>query len=171
MELCKETIKLIKLACNGLKGSKKREFMAETVNALGYGGQRKAEKYLGWCRNTVRKGQHEVRTSIVCVDHFQGRGRLPSEAHLSGLIDKIHEIVSEKTQADPTLESNRLYTRMTAGEVRRCLHQSGYQEEELPAESTLSRKLNKLGYNLRRVQKVKPKKKFLKQMPSSSSSQ
>jgi hypothetical protein len=60
---------------------------------------------------------------------------------------------------------------MTAGEVRRCLHQSGYQEEELPAESTLSRKLNKLGYNLRRVQKVKPKKKFLKQMPSSSSSQ
>jgi len=170
MELCKETIKLIKLACDGLKGSKKREFMAETVNALGPGGQRKAEELLGWCRNTIRKGQHEVRTNISCVDYFQGRGRLPSEAHLPFLIDKIHEIVSEKTQADPTLESDRLYTRMTAGEVRRLLRESGYQDDKLPAESTLSRKLNKLGYTLKRVQKVKPKKKFLKQMPSSSSS-
>lgn len=170
MELCKEMIKIIKLACSELKGSKKRKFMAETVGALGYGGQRKAEKLLGWCRNTVRKGQHEVETNISCVDHYQGRGRLPCEAHLPGLIDKIHEIVGDKTQADPTLESDRLYTRMTAGEVRRLLSESGFQEDELPAESTLSRKLNKLGYNLKRVQKVKPKKKSLKQMPSLSGS-
>lgn len=159
MELCKETIRLLKLSCSLLKGRAKRQFMAETVNSLGYGGQAKAESLLGWCRNTIRKGQHEVRTKISCIDNFTGRGRLPAEAHLPGLVEKIHEIVGERTQADPTLESDRLYTKMTAKEVRRLLVVNGYTEDELPAESTLSRKLNKLGYNLKRIQKVKPKKK------------
>jgi hypothetical protein len=170
MELCKETIKLLKLSCDLLKGAAKRKFMAETVNSLGSGGQVKAQVELGWCRETIRKGQHEVRTKITCIDNFKGRGRLPAEAHLPDLIDKIHEIVSEKTQADPTLESDRLYTRMTAKEVRKRLVESGYTDDELPSESTLSRKLNKLGYNLKRVQKVKPKKKSQRLMPYLSDS-
>ena len=37
-----------------LKGAKKRQFMAETVNDLGRGGQRACERQLGWCRNTIR---------------------------------------------------------------------------------------------------------------------
>lgn len=163
MELCKETIRLLKLSCDLLKGAAKRKFMAEAVNSLGYGGQTKAKTLLGWCRDTIRKGQHEVRTGIVCLDNFKGRGRLPSEAHLPGLLDKIHEIVGEKTQADPTLESDRLYTKMTAKEVRRLLVEHGYKEDELPVEATISRKLNNLGYSLKRVQKVKPKKNSLKQ--------
>ena len=107
---------------------------------------------LGWCRDTIRKGQHEVKANISCIDNFKGRGRLPAEAHLPGLIDKIHEIVEEKTQADP-------YVKITAKEVRNRLIESGYTDDELPAASTLGRKLNKLGYSLKRVQKVKPKKK------------
>jgi len=170
MELCKDTIKLIKSASDLLKGSEKRRFMAETVHTLGYGGQRKAEILLGWCRNTIRKGLHELRTKITCIDNFKGRGRLPAEAHLPNLIEKIHEIVSEKTQADPALDSSRLYTRMTAKEVRRQLVESGYEDDALPAESTLSRKLKKLGYTLKKVQKVKPKKKLQKQMPFLSDS-
>jgi hypothetical protein len=43
--------------------------------------------------------------------------------------------------------------------VRNRLIESGYTDDELPAASTLGRKLNKLGYSLKRVQKVKPKKK------------
>jgi hypothetical protein len=165
MELCKEAIKLFKLSCDLLKGAAKRKFMAETVNGLGIGGQTKAEVVLGWCRNTIRKGQNELRTGITCIDNFNGRGRLPAEAHLPGLIDKIHEIVGEKTQADPSLESDRLYTKMTAKEVRRLLVESGFPDDKLPVESTLSRKLNKLGYTLKKIQKVKPKKKFLKLTP------
>ena len=159
MELCKETIRLLQLSCDLLKGSKKRRFMAETVIALGDGGQRKAATVLGWCRDTIRKGQHEVKTNITCIDNFKGRGRLPSEAHLPGLIDKIHEIVGEKTQADPTLKSDRLYIKITAKEVRNRLIEGGYTDDVLPAIRTLGRKLNKLGYSLKRVQKVKPKKK------------
>ena len=152
MELCEKTIRLLQLSCDLLKGSAKRKFMAETVNTLGAGGQRWAAALLGWCRDTIRKGQHEVKANISCIDNFNGRGRLPAEAHLPGLIDKIHEIVAEKTQADP-------YVKITAKEVRNRLIESGYTDDELPAVSTLGRKLNKLGYSLKRVQKVKPKKK------------
>ena len=42
-----------------LKGSARRLFMARTVRALGEGGQRLAERELGWNRGTIRKGQHE----------------------------------------------------------------------------------------------------------------
>ena len=159
MELCEETIRLLKLSCDLLTGALKRKFMAETVNGFGIGGQTKAEKILGWCRNTIRKGQNELRTGITCIDNFKGRGRLPAEAHMPGLIDAIHEIVGDKTQADPTLESDRLYTKMTAKEVRKQLINMRFPDDNLLVESTLSRKLNALGYSLKRVQKVKPKKK------------
>lgn len=165
MELCENTIKLLKMSCDLLKGATKRKFMAETVTCLGFGGQRKAKKLLGWCRDTIRKGQHELRTGITCIDNYAGRGRLPAEAHLPGLIEKIHEIVDGKTLADPTLESDRLYTRMTAREVRRLLVQSGYDDNELPSESTLSRKLNELGYHLKKIKKANPQKKYPKRMP------
>jgi DNA-binding protein Fis len=39
-----------------LKGSPRRLFMARIVKELGYGGQIKAEKELGWNRKTIRKG-------------------------------------------------------------------------------------------------------------------
>lgn len=166
MELCKDTIKLFKLACESLSGKEKRRFMAETTNALGIGGQSKAENLLGWCRNTIRKGQHEVRTKITCIDNFKNRGRKPIEVHLPGLIDKIHEIVADKTQADPDLKTDKLYAKITAKEVRNRLIDSGYTDDELPSESTLGRKLNAIGYSLKRVQKVKPEKKLQKQTGS-----
>ncbi len=45
-------------------------FMARAVRNLGAGGQRLAERALGWNRATVRKGRHEVESGIVCVDGF-----------------------------------------------------------------------------------------------------
>ena len=67
VNFCQDTIKLLKLACDLLKGSTKRKFMAETTNSLGSGGQRKAAKLFGWCRDTIRKGQHEVGGAIESV--------------------------------------------------------------------------------------------------------
>jgi hypothetical protein len=50
---------------------------------------------------------------------------------------------------------------MTASEVRRQLiAQYGYTEEELPTSETIRRKLNDLGYTLKRVLKTKPIKKI-----------
>lgn len=39
-----------------LKGSARRVFMARTVQELGVGRQRRAERELGWSRATIRKG-------------------------------------------------------------------------------------------------------------------
>nr|WP_223807658.1 hypothetical protein [Pseudanabaena sp. UWO311] len=42
-----------------LKGTDRRQFMAEVVKSLGVGGQTLAERELGWNRRTVRKGTKE----------------------------------------------------------------------------------------------------------------
>ncbi len=47
-----------------LKGSARRVFMARTVKELGTGGQRRAERELGWSRVTIRKGTRELES--VC---------------------------------------------------------------------------------------------------------
>ena len=43
-----------------LKGSDRRQFMAQIVKELGVGGQSLAEKELGWNRRTIRKGIMEM---------------------------------------------------------------------------------------------------------------
>src|SRR5258708_30239677 len=125
-------------------------FMARTVQALGEGGQRLGERELGWNRVTIRKGKREVESGMVCVDGFRLRGRKHSEDHLPNLLKDITAIVDGQSQADPQFRSTRLYTRLTATEVRRQLITTkGYTEKELPPAVTLTTKLNKLGYSLK----------------------
>lgn len=142
-----------------LKGSARRIFMARTVQVLGEGGQRLAERELGWNRGTIRKGMQELKHGIVCVDAFSSRGRKRSEDHLPNLLTDITAIVDGQSQADPQFRTNRLYTRLTATEVRRQLMaQKGYSDEELPTAETIGTKLNELGYYPKKVAKTQPKK-------------
>jgi len=151
-----------------LQGSARRLFQARTVQELGPGGQRRAERELGWSRVTLRKGSHELRTGITCLDNCSARGRKRAEAHLPNLLADIRALVDSQSQTDPQFKSNRLYTRLSAAEVRRQLIAvRGYRDEELPAASTLGRKLNALGYHPTRVRKCQPKKKSPKPTPSS----
>jgi hypothetical protein len=143
--------------------------MARTVRALGEGGQRRAEEELGWNRGTIRKGEHELKSGLVCVDAFHLRGRKRSEEHLPTLLKDITAIVDGQSQADPQFRSARLYTRLTATEVRRQLIKTkGYSEKELPTAVTITTKLNELGYSLKKVAKTQPQKNCRKQTPSSS---
>ena len=134
-------------------------FLARTVRALGEGGQRLAERELGWNRGTIRKGQHELERGIACLDAFSSRGRKRSEEHLPNLLTDLTAIVDGQSQADPQFRTTCLYTRLTAAEVRRQLiAQKGYQEDELPTAETISTKLNKLGYYPKKVAKSQPQK-------------
>ena len=55
--------------------------------------------------------------------------------------------------------SQRLYTRLSAAEVRRQLIvQKGYRDAELPTAEVIRQRLNQLGYRLQRVAKTKPQK-------------
>lgn len=142
--------------------------MARVVKSLGRGGQSYAEKELGWNRVVIRKGMHELDSGIVCLDNFSGRGRKRAEEHLPNLLADIKEIVDGQSQTDPTFRTTRLYTRLSAAEVRaQLIAQKEYRDEELPCAATINSKLNQLGYRLRPVLKSKPEKKFPKQTPSS----
>ena len=152
-----------------LKGHQRRLFMARTVNSLGRGGLKFAREQLGWDKNTIWKGQKELRTGFECLDAANFRGRKNAETHLPNLLVDIKEIVDSQSQTDATFETERLYTRLSAEEVRRQLiRQKGYQDEELPTAKTIGIKLNQLGYYLKSVVKSKPKKKLKRPTPSLS---
>jgi DDE family transposase len=150
-----------------LTGSARRLFMARTVKELGPGGQRRAERELGWCRTTIRKGRHELESGFTCVDAFTARGRKRAEDHLPTLLTDIKAIVDAQSQADPQLRTTRLYTRLSAAEVRhQLIVQQGYTHEELPTVDTIGAKLTGLGYSPKRVAKTQPQKKSRKRTPS-----
>ena len=152
-----------------LKGSAKRKFMAQTVQGLGLGGQRLASSELGWNRDTIRKGTRELKSGITCVDNMSAKGRKKAESHLPNLLEDIKNIVDSQSQIDPSFKSQRLYTRLSAVEVRKQLIEKySYSNEQLSTSETIRIKLNDLGYKLTRVKKVQPQKKFLKPTQSLS---
>ncbi len=152
-----------------LKGHARRRFLAQTVKELGPGGQRRAERELGWNRDTIRKGLHELESGLICVDNFAARGRKRAEEHLPNLLIDIAAIVDRQSQADPQFRTRRLYTRLDAAEVRRQLiAQHGYTDAALPTVQTITSKLNALGYYPQKVAKSEPKKRSPKPMPSST---
>jgi Rhodopirellula transposase DDE domain len=151
---------LLKETAERLNGHERRRFMAQTVDELGPGGQRLAERELGWNRGLIRKGKRELDSGIVCVDAFECRGRRLSEERLPNLLTDIEKLVDSQSQTDPKFKTNRLYTRLSVAVVRRQLvEQCGYSAEELPSEETLRNRLNQLGYYPSKVGKTKPQKK------------
>jgi len=161
MALTDELKALFRDIANRLKGYERRVFMAQVVKLLGKGGQRRAEREFNWNRGTIRKGLHELESGFACIDAFSARGRKRAEEHLPNLLKDIKAIADEQSQTDPTFKTTRLYTRITANEVRQQLIlQKGYTDKELPTEETIRVKLNELDYQLRSVQKCRPQKKI-----------
>ncbi len=102
---------------SNLKGSKRRKFMAKVVLLLGKGGQRRAERELGWDRKkTILKGTREPKIAIKCIDNFSGRGRHRIEQRMFNLLEDIKHIVNPVSQCDPTFCSTVLYSPLTAAE-------------------------------------------------------
>jgi hypothetical protein len=165
-----EMIPVLIAAAEALKGSQRRLFMAKAVRAIGRGGQVWAEAHLGWNRETIRKGTHELRTGMTCVDAFSARRRKPAEEHLPRLLDDIRDIVDGQCQADPKFQAKRLFIRISAAQVRlRLITRKGYTDAELPSQQTINTKLNMLGYRLTKVAKCRPQKGSRRPTPSSRS--
>ena len=57
----------------------------------------------------------------MCEDAFVLRGRKRSEDHLPNRLRDLTALVDSQSQADPQFRTTRLYTRLTAAEVRRQL--------------------------------------------------
>ncbi|MBU1011364.1 MAG: hypothetical protein KKG99_00040 [Bacteroidetes bacterium] len=125
-----------------LKGKERRQFMAHVVSLMGKGGQRRAQKELGWDRGTIRKGLKELKTGIICVDNFSGRGRKPSESKFPSVLEDIKSIIEPICQTDPTFRSIQLYSPITAKEVHnRLVEFKGYSTDDIPSVITINREL------------------------------
>ncbi len=108
MELTDSLKALFIDTANTLKGSERRRFMARTVQELGAGGQRCAERELGWNRQTIRKALRELTSGLICLDAFTLRSRKRAEEHLPTLLTDIQAIVDSQSQADPQFRTTRL---------------------------------------------------------------
>jgi hypothetical protein len=108
MELTDELKATYLETAQALKGSDRRVFMARIVKALGAGGQSRAARELGWCRDTIRKGRREVDSGQRLEDNFGARGRKKAEEKLPDLLADIGSIVDGQSQTDPTFQSVRL---------------------------------------------------------------
>jgi len=160
VELTAQVKEYLQGTADALRGVDRRLFMARTVRMLGAEGQRQAERELGWNRGTIREGMHELTTGIRCVDAFCLRGRKRAEEPLPHLLTDIKALVDAQCQTDPSFQTQRLYTRLTAATVReQLILQKGYGDEQLPTAETIRCKIHQLGYRLRKVQKCKPKKR------------
>lgn len=161
----KDIMGLLKEGAKHAKGSARRMYMAKVVQAFGHGGQRLAERELGWNRKTIRKGQYELEHGVQ-QDKFAARGRKKVEAYLPNLLQDIRDIASQNSETDPTFHTTKLYTPLSAKSVRQQLvtvkHYRGYRARKLPGVRTLNTKLNEQGFRLTKIGKHRPLKKIAK---------
>lgn len=154
-----ESDRLLASAARRLTGYHRRLFIAEVTETLCNGNARRSEERFGWGRDTAEKGMRERASGIQCLENFAARRRPSWEDRHPQLAVDIRAIVEPHTQTDPELKSARCYTNLSAREVREALRAKGYQEKDVPAERTMRKLLNRLGYRLKRIQKGKPLKK------------
>jgi hypothetical protein len=169
MELTDSLKTLLIETAKALKGSARRLFMARTVQELGPGGQQRAARELRWGRMTIRTGMRALDSGLIGVDALALRGRKRAEEPLPPLLTDLQAIVESQSQADPPFRANRLYTRLTAAEVRRRLiAHTGSLEAARPPAETIGTTLNGLGYSPQKVAKSRPQKNSRKPTPSST---
>ena len=152
---------LIKDTSKRLFGPARRKYHAEITLEYFDGNARKAEREMGWGRACIQKGLGELKSGIMCLDNYRERGRKRTEDKIPGLKEAIISLAEPQTQADPALKSSLTYTRITAKSMREALiTDMGFNECDLPTEVSIGNILNRMGYNLKRVQKSKPVKKI-----------
>ena len=120
--------------------------MAEVVKNLGFGGQTIAPTRTGVESAYNCLGMQELEHGMSIADSFKLRGRKPTEERLPNLVEDIRSIVEPQSQTDPSFKSSRLYTRLSAAEVRRQLITvKGDEDEDLPCAETIRKRLNQMG--------------------------
>ena len=147
-------------------GADRRAFLAEMTLKYCQGSARLAEVVFGWGRDSIRLGLAEKRSGLVCMGGQSAWGgnkrwekKHPDVAQALWLLAESH------AQQDPTFKSTIAFTRLTSARAIKELRAQGFDEEQLPAPSSMAVILNRNGYRLRKVVKAKPQKKSLKPTP------
>ena len=152
--LSESQIEDLRLAAAYLTGIKRRAFQAEMTLKYCNGSARQAESKFGWNRRSVTVGLAEKRTGIVCEGAQSAcSGNRRWEEREPSAAAALKQLAEAHAQQEPSFTSSIAFTRLTAAEALRQLKNQGYQDEQLPAASTMAVVLNRLGYRLRKVVK------------------
>ena len=147
------------LAATHMSGAKRRAFQAEIALKYCNGSARQAESQFGWSRRAVTVGLAEKRTGVICQGAQSAMsGNKRWEAGQPAAALALQQLAEAHAQQEPSFTSSIAFTRLTTAEALRQLKAQGFSDEQLPAASTMAVVLNRLGYRLRKVVKVKPKK-------------
>jgi hypothetical protein len=162
VSLSPSQIEDLRLAASKLKGAARRSFQAEMTVKYCNGNARLAERVFGWGRVNVAVGLAERRSGIQCVGAQAGySGSQRWEEEEPEAAAALRQLAEAHAQQDPTFASTLAYTRLTAQQALTELRQQGFAVEQLPAPSTMSVILNRMGYRLQPVVKAKPQKNSL----------
>jgi hypothetical protein len=161
----------LRLAASKMRGTARRSFQAEMTVKYCDGNARLAERVFGWGRVNVEVGLAERQSGIRCVGAQAGySGSQRWEEQQPEVAAALRQLAEAHAQPDPTFASTIAYIRtplagrssITAQQALAKLHQQGFAIEQLPAPSTMSVILNRMGYRLQPVVKAKPQKNSLK---------
>lgn len=164
-----EQIKDLRTAASKLNQGNRRRFAAKMALKYCNGSTRKTEELFGWGRDMVTTGLGEIRTGIHCIgaqSNLSGNARW--ETLHPDAAKALCKIAESHAQQDSSFTTEIAFTRLTAEEALNQLCKKGFINEQLPANGTMAKILNRLGYRLRPVVKSKPQKKFQKPMLSLS---
>lgn len=151
----------LRLAAAQMTGAKRRAFQAEMIVQYCASNARQAERMFGWGRETIELGLAERRTGLICLGaQSAASGRKRWEAQHPQAAAALCQLAEAHAQQDPTFRTPLAYTRLTAHAAVAALRAQGYEEEQVPAPSTMATVLNRLGFRLRKVLKAKPQKKI-----------
>jgi hypothetical protein len=77
------------------------------------------------------------------------------------LAEPMDESVNEASQTDPRFKTTKRYSKLSVDEVvDKLLQDKGYDPVKFPRNETIRKRMLRLGYELTRVRKAKPKKKI-----------
>ena len=151
----------VSIATSKTSGTKRRRFIAEMSLKYCKGQPRLTETVFGWSREAVKTGLGEERTGIICIGSQSSHcGNKRWEEKHPKMAKFLCGLAEEHGQQDPTFQSACAFTRLTASSACKALKKVGYPDDDIPALSTMSEVLNRLGYRLRKIVKAKPQKKI-----------
>ncbi len=150
----------LRLAASIMNDEERRIFVAEMSLKYCNGSARKTEYVFGWGREMVNTGLGEKRTGIRCISaQSSASGNKRWEERYPDAAKVLCELAEAHAQQDLSFNTEVAFTRLTAEEALKQLRKRGFTDDQLPANGTMAKVLNRLGYRLRPVVKSKPKKK------------
>jgi len=148
--LTEEIKSSLRYAAKQLGRHKKRAFMAKVAQDHFDGSPSKTERAMGWGREAVKLGLHEMKSGIICIGNYSARGRPRTERNHEGLEKDIQDLVEHRTQTDPKFRTAGRFCKISAQSVCAMLEEEkGYQQGTFKVRN-MSNILNRMGYSLKK---------------------